>query len=278
MNLEKLTIGQMASLNRISTQTLRYYDKKKLLQPYFIDEENGYRYYHINQCARLDMIQHLKSTGASLEEIKSILDDNIDSNSLIKLLENRLVSIENEINRANQKKATITKFIQNYKKYEKMYFEESIFLEYLPTRLIYSYTTKFNYFENGSKDYEMMMRELKSLFYKEHLPLCYFCNVGTIVKEKDIKEHKLISNDVFVFIENDINVPTKKLNENWYVCICSDNFEKEAKLAERLIHYIDSHNYKIIGDYLCEVILDFPDFKEKPRKLFYKLQIPVNKC
>ena len=34
MDLNKLTIGQMAGLNRISTQALRLYDREGLLTPH----------------------------------------------------------------------------------------------------------------------------------------------------------------------------------------------------------------------------------------------------
>ena len=50
MNDDYLTIGQMAELNHVSSQTLRLYDKKGLLSPAYQGESNGYRYYHVDQC------------------------------------------------------------------------------------------------------------------------------------------------------------------------------------------------------------------------------------
>ena len=49
MDLQKLTIGQMAELNHISEQTLRLYDRVGLLKPRYIDRATGYRYYHESQ-------------------------------------------------------------------------------------------------------------------------------------------------------------------------------------------------------------------------------------
>ena len=51
-----LSIGKMAALNRMSVSTLRLYDEKGLLKPCYTDPRTGYRYYDINQNARLDMI------------------------------------------------------------------------------------------------------------------------------------------------------------------------------------------------------------------------------
>ena len=44
-----LKIGEMAALNHISTQALRLYAKNKLLEPEYLDENTGYRYYTVAQ-------------------------------------------------------------------------------------------------------------------------------------------------------------------------------------------------------------------------------------
>ncbi len=280
MNLQRLTIGQMASLNRVTTQTLRYYDRKGLLKPYCTDRENGYRYYHINQCARLDMIKYLQSTGASLADIKTILKGVHNTDLLLKLLSDRLAMIELDIARAHQKKEAVTKLIANYQKYQKMTFDDDLFLEYQPKRNIYSYRTAFNYFEQGVTGYEMMMSELRRLFDSEHLPICYFCNVGTIMRKKYIDQNQLFSDEVFFFADEAFSnrVNREEIAENWYLCVCSEDFAKEGELALKLIANAGERGYQIIGDYLCEVILEFPDFNEKPRNLYYKLQIPVSRA
>ena len=68
-----LKIGEMAELNHVSTQTLRLYAKNKLLEPEYLDPKTGYRYYTLEQCAKLDLIRALKSCRLSLEQIAEIL-------------------------------------------------------------------------------------------------------------------------------------------------------------------------------------------------------------
>ena len=75
MNLQHLTIGQMAKLNQISQQTLRLYDREGLLTPMITDPHTGYRYYHIIQSARLDMIQYMKASGMTLKQIRPLLNE-----------------------------------------------------------------------------------------------------------------------------------------------------------------------------------------------------------
>ena len=68
-----LSIGKMAALNRMSVSPLRLYDEKGLLKPCYTDPRTGYRYYDINQNARLDMIVYMKELGMSLAEIAQVL-------------------------------------------------------------------------------------------------------------------------------------------------------------------------------------------------------------
>ena len=64
----------MAAINRVSISTLRLYDEKGLLKPRYIDPGSGYRYYHIDQNARLDMIVYMKELGMSLAQIGEVLN------------------------------------------------------------------------------------------------------------------------------------------------------------------------------------------------------------
>lgn len=68
-----LPIGKMAEINQVTVPTLRLYDRLGLLKPRWVDEQTGYRYYDVNQNARLDMIAYMKELGMSLREIGEVL-------------------------------------------------------------------------------------------------------------------------------------------------------------------------------------------------------------
>ena len=74
MKEDLIPIGKMATMNHVSIPTLRLYDEKNLLKPRYIDPETGYRYYDIQQNARLDLIAYMKELGMSLNEIASVLE------------------------------------------------------------------------------------------------------------------------------------------------------------------------------------------------------------
>ena len=67
------TIGEISKLSSISLKTLRYYDEIGLLKPKYVNKENNYRYYSIEQLTTIDLIKLFKSTGMALALIKEIL-------------------------------------------------------------------------------------------------------------------------------------------------------------------------------------------------------------
>lgn len=73
------TIGEFAQLFGISKQTLFYYEKNKIFSPSFV-EDNGYRYYSLDQYFVFEIIITLRKLGVSLKEISTyVTNRNIDS-------------------------------------------------------------------------------------------------------------------------------------------------------------------------------------------------------
>ena len=70
---EMYSIGEMAKMVGISTDTLRYYDEIGLLVPHETSQETKYRYYTTDQAIALAWIMELKQFGFTLREIKDIL-------------------------------------------------------------------------------------------------------------------------------------------------------------------------------------------------------------
>lgn len=73
-----LSISQFSKISHIPTKTLRYYDEIGVLEPFKVNQENGYRYYLARQLSEALLIQKLKSYQFTLEEIRGILQDASD--------------------------------------------------------------------------------------------------------------------------------------------------------------------------------------------------------
>ncbi|GAA0076551.1 MerR family transcriptional regulator [Clostridium sp. CTA-5] len=67
-------IGTVERICNLSKKTLRYYDKKGLLCPDKVSDENGYRYYSKKTLLSVPMIKYYKQSGFKLEEMKNLLD------------------------------------------------------------------------------------------------------------------------------------------------------------------------------------------------------------
>ena len=65
-------IGMFAQMNHVTVKTLRFYEEQGLLIPAYVDEENGYRYYTLDQMSVIHQITALKQVGFTLEDIKHI--------------------------------------------------------------------------------------------------------------------------------------------------------------------------------------------------------------
>ncbi|WP_027399393.1 MerR family transcriptional regulator [Anaerovorax odorimutans] len=276
MDLERLTIGQMAKLNNISEQTLRVYDKKKLLLPLYIDEDTGYRYYSITQSARLDMIQYMKGYGMTLQQIKEQLDS-CSSDNIKEFLKLRYHSIDEEIEELYRCKKAIGRTLENYHRYESLPKDEMIFMEYTRERKIYKYKSNINIFEHDYSSYEYILRSLKKHLIGNDLSITYFCNVGTIIRKEKIMSGEFFSNEIFVFVDDDYKAieGIEIIPAGTYISMCSNDFYQERELADKLFDYVRQKGLNIVGDYICEVISEFPVFNNEQRNMFYKIQVPI---
>ena len=275
MDLQKLSIGQMAELNHVSEQTLRLYDKEGLLVPRCVDPVTGYRYYHIIHSAKLDLIQNMKVYGMTLRQIRSFLDSN-DPAALREMLSEQAASIEERIRQLRRSQSAITRTLDNYRRYEAMPRNGEIFLEYIPERRIFRYSCDVNYFDQDESGYEYMLRQMKTNLVANNMPLSYFTNIGTIIRREHLVPDALFSNEVFLFVdEGDSSQAMETLPAASYLCLCSDEFSMEAENVRRLLDYVQTRGCEIAGDYICEVVVDFPMLDFNRRRMFYKAQIPV---
>lgn len=94
------TSGQFAKMAHISVRTVRYYDKQNILKPSFV-ADSGARFYSDEDFVKLQQILLLKYLGFSLEDIKTMVVDDMDyqmfRNSLnlqLKLVKDRIEQMQ----------------------------------------------------------------------------------------------------------------------------------------------------------------------------------------
>lgn len=90
-------IGDFARHGRVSVRMLRHYDAIGLLRPAHVDPATGYRSYEAGQFADLNRIVALKDLGFSLEQVRTMIADQISPAELRAFLTMRRAELESTV-------------------------------------------------------------------------------------------------------------------------------------------------------------------------------------
>lgn len=91
------TTSELAQMCGVTKHTLFHYDEIGLLKPEFVNDK-GYRFYSIQQCYALDIINMMKKTGSSLKDIKEFIQ-NQNTPVFLEILKKKLHDLDVERNR-----------------------------------------------------------------------------------------------------------------------------------------------------------------------------------
>lgn len=92
-----LSIGDFARHGRVSVRMLRHYDAIGLLRPARVDASTGYRYYDAAQLPRLHRAVALKELGFTLDQVRAVLDEQVDVAELRGMLRLRRAQLQEQI-------------------------------------------------------------------------------------------------------------------------------------------------------------------------------------
>lgn len=108
-----MTIGQVARASGTGVETLRYYERERLL-PAPTRRPSGYRVYHPKTVARLRFIRRAKDLGFSLQEIRQLLnlqDEAPGDRAEVKTIADRKIAeLEMRIRDLQQMRTTLARF------------------------------------------------------------------------------------------------------------------------------------------------------------------------
>lgn len=276
MDQKLFRIGEMADLNHISTQTLRLYDKNKLLEPKYLDPETGYRYYTLDQCAKLDLIHALKSCRLSLEKIREIFELSSEE-LLLQALEEQAGRLADEIYSLSMSRSNLNRIQRNLQVLQSLPPFGQVFFEYIPERKIDVQHTEFDFFAQGYTGYENMLRHMQNYLHENHLPPSYFVNVGTMMEREHFIKGTYKAQAAFIFVDElyPHTDSIRTLPPNMYMSVVSDNTSLEIGYARKLYEEMEQNGMAPCGDYICEVLTQFP--LRDSRQLIYKIQVPVRR-
>jgi MerR family mercuric resistance operon transcriptional regulator len=112
--MNSMTIGQVAQKAGIGIETIRFYERKGLIEepP---RKESGYRLYQEDVIDRLAFIQQAKSLGFTLAEIQELLSlkirPEVTSGEIRKIAEAKLADIEDKIKMLKRMQRALKKLV-----------------------------------------------------------------------------------------------------------------------------------------------------------------------
>lgn len=276
MEMGYLSIGQMAKLNNISAQTLRFYEKIKLIEPIYKNEQTGYRMYDIRQSACLDMIQYLKSLDISLKEIQKLLQES-DIDVIINVLRKKIIEVDRQIEGLTFTRRAIEDEVSKLREYTTIPEPGKVVHENMEERMIHSFGVKEDYYAKGHVYFEAAVRELKSTLILNKIPMSYFCNIGSIVSKNTIKKGNFRAEKIFIKADESFAkyLPVETIPPGEYLCVYFEGYLNERTYAEKLLEYVQANDLLICSDYIAEVIAEVPVFCKAERNTFIKIQICI---
>jgi DNA-binding transcriptional MerR regulator/effector-binding domain-containing protein len=237
----RFTSGQVCKMFNITKQTLLFYDKMSVLKPKYVDENNRYRYYSLEQLDLLYLILSLKETGTPLKEIGSHLRDRTVEKT-IALLENQIVEIKSKIEDLQEIDKNLHKNLVQIKQIENAKEADEFSLKYLPEQYLIAMPVQ-NF--NGLPNYTLTISKITG--YIVNNLNAFSWKLGCISTLE--QSNNFNSDEMFAVIDTKIEDQYFKLKPaGWYVC--SYHYGSYSELDdtyERMREYIESEGFKITG-------------------------------
>lgn len=272
-----IPIGKMALMNHVSIATLRLYDEKGLLKPIYVDDSSGYRYYDIQQNARLDLIAYMKELGMSLAEMKDVFDKE-DITLIEGILIKKNEQMHKDISEMKLRHDALERSIKSIEMYRKSPTPFIPNIQFIDRRYAFKRACLSNFYEKDIFEYEKNLAHFRQELIQNDFSYIHTYNIGTSIALENILNEHIKAEDIFIFVESQLYKARKDISiieSGMYACIYIDNYDDETEYARKLIKFCNENNYKIIGDYICEVMTEFNIFNKEERSMFLRLQIPI---
>lgn len=236
------TIGEISKLSSISLKTLRYYDEIGLLKPKYVNKENNYRYYSIEQLTTIDLIKLFKSTGMSLDLIKEILSSQSNLDFMVQNIRNQSKVIAEKIKELSQIKKHLD-YLDKEISQNIGYGLNKVFIKYNKRRNYLNY----DIISNNPKELDLNLRGIMLDLDKKKYP--YSITLESTVSCKNLKEEdKIIYKGFKVFTKK--SKDTKYLEEGDYITIIYEGGPCDSIIYyKKLLDYINKNNIEVVGDF-----------------------------
>ena len=261
-------IGMFAQMNHVTIKALRFYEEKGLLFPAYVDEENGYRYYRMDQMADLHRITALKQAGFTIEDILQ-LDNSSDATVF---LQKKKAELMKKIAELTMQIAVIDGYLMG----DKDSVEAPVLIRTIPSVTVVSMEERVETYDALFDLMPAMEAKMEALGCECALPEYCF----THYLEPGYKEEQVLIEvcEAVTQKKKDADGPVfKDLPEIQAACIYhKGSYNEFPRTYAVLLKYIEENGYEICGN-IREKYIDGVWNKDSEKEWLSEIQIPVVK-
>ncbi len=262
-----LSIGEVSKIKGVSIKALRYYGELGILNPAYINEDSGYRYYKLEQLIIIDLIITCVDSQIPLKYFSRYIND--DSSINMDLIQKNAQEItDNKIEKLQKNMELITKVNKHYtnkKKEIEQFMDEGIFIKHCRQR--YFLISKYQEDNYDLKTYRKEMAKL----YKQRID----CNMHDEFNDGIIYLFQNNIKKVAFFIEVTCDEKSK-VGEN-IIVIPENDFRceliKTNDFKSAIDNNINKYDYK---ENNMIIAVEFYDLKINTQNLFVEFQHLIN--
>jgi DNA-binding transcriptional MerR regulator/effector-binding domain-containing protein len=269
------SIGAFAQLGQVSVRMLRHYDAIGLLPPAVTDRASGYRYYEADQLRRLNRIIALKDLGFTLEQVKSIIDDQVGVDELRGMLRLRRAQLEAQLAADTFRLAGVAGRLRMIESEGRMHTEDVV-LKKIPAVRVAELTGVAASYEGSDISpviqplYRDLMHRLETAGAAIRGPAVAYYTPAPEVSEDAVTVHAGIEvNDT---AGADVAVADLPAVASAATIVHRGSMDEANRSMQVLAEWIDTHGYRMVG-YAREVCLEFDPMD--PAKWVHELQAEV---
>ncbi|GAA0340245.1 MerR family transcriptional regulator [Oceanobacillus oncorhynchi subsp. oncorhynchi] len=236
-----MTTGEFANLCDVKKQTLFHYDEIGLLEPEY-KNENGYRYYTIQQAEAYSMIDMLKEIGMSLAEIKDFLQSK-NTKKITDLLTEKEKLVDIKIRKMQR--------IQHLIKNQKKQMEEASQLDLdqftIEDMEAEQIVLSENILNQSHKDITKMV--ISFMKYVKHGEINVE-NWGALIRHEQIETGDYLNYSYFYLRENQLHLTEtfEKKAGKYVIGYHKGSYMHTYQTYEQIKDYLNEAGYHICGD------------------------------
>ena len=259
------TIGDFATLGRVSVRMLRHYDAIGLVRPARVDPSSGYRYYTAAQLSVLNRVLALKDLGFTLQQIQVMIVDKVGSAELRGMLMMRRAQLAATVAEDTARLARVDARLRLIET-EGLMDTGEVILKSTPALRVVELSAPAAGYEGPyitealSPLYPQLMERMEAAGVKmTGSPIAYYLPAPTGPGDESITVHAAFPVDGEPPAGAGFDVVELPAVEHMATMIHHGSMAEAFRTGQAIARWIDANGYRIVGrGYGREIYLDCP--------------------